>query len=283
MNKFNKSILIVVLSLFLVLPAQTRAGGLNTVYNLVGETDYEAYGFPVRFIGDVNNDTYPDFAVGAGNNPYGGVEEAGKVYIYSGQTGAEIRSHGGTIPAGWFGSAISAIGDTNGDGYADYAIEDPRWNSNPNDPWSPEVGRIYAYSGQTGAVLWTYTGTYDRQFLWGNSQMAPAGDLNGDSISDLLAGAPGVDPVRFDGIDFPGAILALSGVDGTVIKQYNCPRTRCYLGMSLDGNFDLNGDGIKDVLAGDPINPTLDSHRGRAFRSRFFHHSFRYYRPGSSG
>lgn len=231
--------------------AIVQAGGLNTIYNLVGEEDWEAYGFPVEFIGDINNDTYPDFAVSAGNNSFGGVEEAGKVHIYSGQTGAEIRVHGGAIPHGFFGSAISAIGDINGDNYADYAIQDPRYTSGG----IYEAGRVVAYSGQTGAALWTYVGTSQRQFLWGNSQMAPAGDLNGDSIPDLLAGAPGMDPNRFDNVPFPGAILVLSGVNGTVINQYAYTGTNRWeqYGMSLDGNFDLNGDGIKDALIGDPL------------------------------
>lgn len=121
---------------------QTNAAGLSTIshLNLTGSQDGEVFGFPTRFIGDVNNDGFEDVAIGALGYDIGSIEEVGRVLIYSGQDlGGDnvadlIREH--TQPftntaseSAFFGSAFAGIGDVNTDGFDDYVIMDPRFST----------------------------------------------------------------------------------------------------------------------------------------------------------
>ena len=240
---------------------RVEATGLWTLYNLVGEQDEEMLGRPVQFIGDINNDTYEDFAVGSMGYDLdmgvdGIVEDAGRVQIYSGQNGALIRTHTpptvNTVTTGvFFGSAFSGIGDVNGDGYGDYAITDPRFSTGEGPAIANERGRIFAFSGANGGVLWTYTGTEDYQFMGGNSNIMSARDFNSDGKRDVAVGIPGAGPY---GMRRAGAIMILNAVNGAEITRFNGTKSDDYVGKSFDTGFDINGDGVEDFIVGYLLN-----------------------------
>ncbi len=96
-------------------------------------------------LGDVNGDGRRDLLVAAPfhDNTGAGTLLGGAVFVLSGASGANIRSHQAASPVnnGFFGGALSAIGDQNGDGVEDYLI---------GHRGSDEV---LLMSGATGTVL----------------------------------------------------------------------------------------------------------------------------------
>lgn len=103
---------------------------------------------------------------------------------------------------------------------------------------------ILASPGLAQSHLWTATGTLsgDRFAL----NLSPADDLNGDGIADLLVGAPND---NIGGSD-AGAMIALSGVDGSLLWQVNGSGAGDSLGFQVAGLGDLDGDGIGDAVGG---------------------------------
>jgi len=215
---------------------------------LIGEFDNDLYGFPVALLGDVNNDTFNDFAVGALGFDGAGLD-VGKIYIHSGNGCSVIRSHVGTVDEGFFGSAIASIGDVNGDSFDDYAVLDSGYSSSTpvNGLVENQVGRVIAYSGQDGSTLWTYEGTEIYQFQFGSALLRKTGDFNSDTITDLAVGAPGLSVNAGQA----GSIIVLSGANGSVIDQYDGTKDHHFVGISFDTDFDLNNDGNDDFLVGD--------------------------------
>ncbi|MHC4992945.1 MAG: hypothetical protein ACYTGC_18380 [Planctomycetota bacterium] len=72
-------------------------------------------------VADVNGDLHADLVLAAWVSNAGG-SQAGKVFIYSGKTGAVIETFTHDIPGATFGFDAKGLGDTDGDGRADYLI-----------------------------------------------------------------------------------------------------------------------------------------------------------------
>ncbi len=109
----------------------------------------------------------------------------------------------------------------------------------------------------------------------GNAQdfgfsVAPAGDVNGDDIPDLIVGAPSYDGIQ----DFAGrAYLFLGPFDGdraaqdadAVISAVNFGDN---LGFSVASAGDTNGDGFDDLLVGARSNDAQGIQAGQAYLFR---------------
>ena len=217
------------------------------------------FGYAVIGIGDVNGDGVEDIAVGA-PGPFGFVPlpcdptappchppEWGRVFVFSGATGAMIRK---IVPAPEFfafGFSLAALGDVNGDGVPDLAVGAPELL---NNRW----GEVYAFSGATGGQLWVfreppYPGKQAIASL--GEFMAPVGDLNGDGRRDLLVAAPFHDNTGA-GTLLGGAVFVLSGANGALIRSHQAasPVDNGFFGGTLSAIGDQNGDGVEDYLIG---------------------------------
>lgn len=84
-------------------------------------TAYDRFGVVVRGVGDVDNDSHDDIAVGATRNRY--------VSVFSGLTGALLGQAWENIPDTANTIRFCGMGDLDGDGDADFAVGDLQYSS----------------------------------------------------------------------------------------------------------------------------------------------------------
>ncbi|MGI9289217.1 MAG: hypothetical protein ACR2P1_27865 [Pseudomonadales bacterium] len=140
------------------------------------------FGRSVSDAGDINEDGFPDFVVGAITDASGG-DRAGKFYLFSGLDGSEIMSFAGE-PGQLLGESVSGAGDIDGDGIADIV----------------SVGTLggQVRSGKTGNLLYelptlvpaasSADGAIPEVKSFG--QVSFSSDVNGDGHDELLLGMP---------------------------------------------------------------------------------------------
>ena len=138
--------------------------GLNgdTIYVFTGEAAQDRLGNSVASAGDANNDGFADLIVGAWRNGAGGTD-AGRAYVFSGQSGDTLNIFTGEAAGDMFGFSVASAGDVDNDGFDDLIV-----GAYFNDAGGNKAGRAYIFSG--------------RYFC--------CGDPNGDSL------------VNFDDVDF---------------------------------------------------------------------------------
>ena len=79
------------------------------------------------------------------------------------------------------------------------------------------------------------------------SEVAGAGDVNGDGFEDVVIGSPFADP---SGLINAGQAFVHSGLDGTLIHTFNGGAFLDLFGRSVAGVGDLNNDGKAEVAVG---------------------------------
>ncbi len=148
-----------------------------------------------------------------------------------------------------WGAAISAAGDLNGDGFADYLV---------GAPSGSDFGKVRAISGRNGVPLLQLTGNVVGD-LFGVS-IAGGCDVNNDGTPDIIVGASNANVSGMAS----GTVQVFSGADGSVLHTWHGDSAWDFLGTSVSAPGDLNGDGFDDVLVGAPASPTLSSSAGYA-------------------
>lgn len=94
-----------------------------------------------------------DFLVSAPLKDVGGIEDVGRVYLFSGRTRALLQAfdHPGPYRGARFGYAIASIADVTGDGIAEILIGAPFDESAPSG--ATLGGRAFLFSGADGTLL----------------------------------------------------------------------------------------------------------------------------------
>ncbi|MFG0318249.1 MAG: FG-GAP-like repeat-containing protein [Planctomycetota bacterium JB042] len=181
--------------------------------------------------GDVNGDGYADLLVSFDSS-----FAANRVECFLGSaTGL------GSAPA-WTRNgfrSVSSAGDVNGDGYADVILG--------NLVSSDSLGRVSLFLGSRDGLAsenaWTYLGTVAGGHL--GLDVACAGDVNGDGLSDVMAAAD--DGPR--AVVFHGGTLGPQEVAGWSIEH---GQIDAGYGFSVASAGDVDGDGYGDVVVGAP-------------------------------
>jgi len=208
--------------------------------------------------GDLDGDGVMDAVVGAPG--------AGEVGIFQGplsgslswRAAAVLRSD---IEGEGFGVAL-AVGDLDGDGYADLAVGGAELNG-----LGDQSGAVHWYTGGAGALA--AAGVMIGESPRDNAgYRLAAGDLSGDGVDDLLVGAPGAD--RGEHADV-GAVYAVvlpatgrwSLGDAALRVRGEGDYDAAGSGLAVPG--DVDGDGSNELLIGAPRSDAGDYAAGAAW------------------
>lgn len=234
-------------------PAEFNLSTLNGTngFTLIGVSNYGDVGISVDTIGDINGDGIQDIAAITGGS--GG--DNGKCFVVYGSHSAfpavlltnQINGTNGFViegdaTVGAIGSAVSGLGDINGDGISDFALGS--YYSTTNARKFVVYGRssnfpsnlnVSALNGANGFVL-ENTATP----LNTSMGISKTGDINGDGYNDV---AVAKDYVLFGGPSIP-AIMDLKNLDGT----NGFKLTNGSSGSAFGPAGDFNDDGIDDYV-----------------------------------
>ena len=211
------------------------------------------FGVAVSGAGDVNGDGYADVVVGASRYS----SSTGRAYVYlgsaSGVSTTVSTTLTGSASSNYFGNAVSSAGDVNDDGYADVVVGAYGYSSS--------TGRAYVFhgsaSGLSSSVSTTLTGTSSSNYF--GFSVSEAGDVNADGYADVIVGAYGYNTSTGRAYVFHGGASAVSTSAASTITGAS---TSYYLGYSVSGAGDANGDGYADVIIG---AMRYSSYTGRAY------------------
>jgi len=142
-----------------------------------------------------------------------------------------------------FGWPLKTLGDLDGDGKSEFLVgASYEANGTLNG-----AGAVYVYSGADARVLHTLRGTGAGDHF-GNAACL-AGDVDADGVDDIAVGA--LDD-NVPGYPDGGSVQVFSGRDGRVLRTLLGQRRADFLGATLEGMGDLDGDGHDDLLVGVP-------------------------------
>ncbi len=205
----------------------------------------DQFGLSTAVIGDVDGDGVVDLVVGCPNEDRAkGGRSDGAVYVISGATGVEIRSHVGTRIE-QLGMKVAAGADLDGDGVGDY-VATPDLTRNPI---------VYAWSGASGAFLCSIAPASGEKFETIEPVLCLLQDLDGDGGGEI-----GIGGMTLTGSSWIGSLFVYAGRTGARLFDYPSPsawapggsvRSACQLG-------DLNGDSM-------PEFGVAHTHAGLAF------------------
>lgn len=235
-----------------------------------GELKKDTFGISVANAGDVNNDGIDDVVVGAylWDKPIPDstkkLKSTGRVYVYSGSDGSELHAlqMAGESSGDWFGYSVAGA-DVDGDGYSDVIVGAPRWDISKSDTQAAlkDTGKVYIYSGATGDLIASVVGAAAGDNL--GLAVARAGHVDADSNDDIVIGVPKADVEVVDSKPLKDAGRALVCSGAGIVASSTCDAATAlflvdgmtagdWLGRSVAGAGDVNGDGLDDVIVGMP-------------------------------
>jgi hypothetical protein len=226
-------------ALALVLGLGSQARSQQLLFRFDGCRAGQTLGGTVIGAGDLDGDGVPEILAGAPQDDF----VTGSASVYSGATGANDRELHPIEIRGLFGGSLASIGDIDGDGVPDLIVGAPFTTR----PEAYGVGSVLVFSGASGNLLYNFLGTEGGTYMgW---SVAGLGDLDGDGIPEIAIGTPYASVGGNIGV---GNVAVRSGATGELIYLFEGQAVGDFLGWSVAGVGDLDGDGVSDVLLGAP-------------------------------
>jgi hypothetical protein len=190
----------------------------SELHRRTGDGASDEFGYSVAGAGDVDLDGFPDWAAGA-TEDHDFDAGPGYVRIFSGATGAPIRTLTTSGVHGRFGQSLAAL-DADLDGIADLLVG------------ASGGSRVQMRSGADGSILWQRSST---GYGWG---VDLAGDVDADGFLDVVVGAPSA-----------GRARVLRAVDGVLVRSIQGAAAD-FFGGAVAGLGDVDLDGHDDLAVG---------------------------------
>ena len=260
----------------------SNLNGLNG-FKIDGENSDDDSGCSISGAIDINSDGYDDLLIGAdtykdlGGSPY----RVGRSYVVFG--GTNVSKSGlislsnlngtngfkldGETDNDYSGSAVSVIGDMDGDGHVDFAMTAHGYGNYTGRGYVVFGGFGIGSSGMLGLASLNGLNGFK---IDGESQhsnvfaCSGAGDFNGDGYADLLIGAScypfnatdkicgvGRTYVVFGGFGIGNSsLITLAGLNGANGFKLDGEILNGDSGYSVSGLGDINADGLDDFIIG---------------------------------
>lgn len=216
---------------------------MDTVHDLKmsGVTTVSRFGHSISSAGDMNGDGYSDIVIGSPSYQ----SSRGRTNVFFGGSPMDTVSdynYGGSNIDDNLGISVACAGDINGDNYSDILIGVSGYSTS---------GAVYIVYGNTFNL---YLIEEPIDFDYFGYSVSGAGDVNGDSFSDFLVGAPYKNSRGQAYLYFGGSELISSPVEFT--------GTEYEFGYSVSGSGDVNNDGYGDLIIGER---GFQNNHGRAY------------------
>lgn len=169
-------------------------------------------------------------------------------------TDFDLRSVTGTFADNRIGWSV-ALGDLNGDGYADLLTGGPDTVVGA----AFVGGRVRAYSGATGGLLLDITAGGDAAYF--GASVAVIGDVNGDGGEDFIVGAENDKNINGQN---SGTARVYSGKTGAGLWSFLDQNAGDKNGGFVASVGDVNGDGVRDFAIGAQGNDQNGADSGAA-------------------
>ncbi len=243
------------------------AGAFNLTVDAQLEVNQQDawFGYSVAGAGDVNGDGFDDVIIGSRYFENGQIDE-GAAFIYFGGFGpfnTTLDAHlEGNQANALFGSSVAGAGDVNGDQYDDVVVGALYYSKGQTNE-----GAAFLYLGGSGGFNtgWDAHLQVDQADALFGSNVAGAGDVNGDYFDDIIVGASDYDHGRKD----EGAAFIFFGGAGAFNLTFDArlvsDQASAAFGYGASGAGDVNGDGYADVIVGAPLFDQGEVNEGMAF------------------
>lgn len=273
-------------------------------FKIGGEEPYQLAGYAVSSAGDINQDGYGDYVIGAYGGYSNGFYKGAAYLVYgSGNSISSVDLEQLNFGLGGFkisgaaefdeaGFSVAAAGDVNGDGLDDFLIGAPFDAPYYGMVEGKMAGKAYVVYGRGDVpygvdlehmTLGTDGGTRsvglriigENDLDRAGASVSSAGDINGDGLADILIGAPangeggsgaGAAYVIFGQTDRTGDIHLRDIAAGHGGFKLVGEAVNDVAGSTVAAAGDVNRDGFDDLLVGARGNDVAEGDdRGAAY------------------
>ena len=212
----------------------------------------------VASAGDVNGDGFDDVIIGEASH-FDGTSISGRALVFFGFPGGLRRTAAWTaelddVDFSDFGHAVAGAGDVNDDGYDDVLVGQPFFTGGGIPCRNTHAGRGYVFYGgpdgpELAPALFLEEPYYGCNSIGFGRTLAGVGDVNGDGMSDVVIGWWSDD---HDGFDRGTGFIHFGDTHGLTTT----PDRFFQHGIegAAAGAGDVNGDGLDDVIVGNPLH-----------------------------